>query len=143
MLQQHKTRLISTHLAIVQHLAEIRQVAALGKSPSGSRLAPLPEPAGTELLSALDTIAAQMEELVSLFAADFRQSAQGPPGLPATKMWLSILLRTVEDLISDLSPDRMSSQYGEIEAREAVALQQKLEEIMASYRAALAIALDS
>ena len=134
MLNQHKSHLFSTYATILQHLAEIRQVVTTGKSPAGARVKPLPEPLRDKLLALLDRAAADLEEAVSTFVPDFERATAEVGGVAATRMWASILLRTVEELVENIHPKEMSRHYGEIGKEEASLLREKVEPVLASIR---------
>ena len=137
MKQHHRSHLISTYTTALQHLDEIRQAAVAGKSPGGGLLTPLPEPLRDRLVAGLDAIAAGLEEVVRAFVPDGQRAAAEPAGPAATRMWISILLRTVEELVHDLLPARMSRKYGALEAAEAAQLEARVESVLASVRAAM------
>jgi len=134
MLNQHKSHLFSTYTTILQHLAEIRQVVTAGKSPTGARVKPLPEPLRDKLLALLDGAAADLEKAVRTFVPDFERATTEVGSLAATRMWASILLRTVEELVEDIHPKEMSRHYGEIGEEEADLLREKVEPVLASIR---------
>jgi hypothetical protein len=131
-LDQHQSHLVSTYTTVLQHFQEIRQAAA-GRSPGGGRVTPLPKPAQEALSADLDQIAARLEQIVSSLAPDWRRSARGG-GPGATRMWISVLLRTVEELVEDLLPDRMSKRYGVLAPEEAERLARQAEQVLALLR---------
>ena len=132
MLDQHKSHLVSTYTTVVQHLQEIRQAAA-GRPPGGGRTAPLPKPAQERLSASLDGIARRLERIVSSSVPDWRQSAEGG-GLGATRMWISVLLGTVEELVEDLLPDRMTRRYGALARQDTEGLERELKQVLESLR---------
>jgi len=137
MLQQHASHMISTYTTVLQHLSEIRQAAA-GKSPAGAALVPLPEPERARLAEMLDTLAARLQRLVRAFiGADHgaEAEAQGPS---ATRMWISILMCTVEELVSDLHPATMQRRYGEMDRAEADRLRAEVEALLRFVRDVMA-----
>jgi len=134
MLNQHKSHLFSTYTTVLQHLAEIRQVVTAGKSPTGARVKPLPEPLRDKLLALLDSAAADLEEAVRTFVPDFERATTEVGGVAATRMWASILLRTVEELVEDIYPREMSRHYGEIGEEDADLLREKVEPVLANIR---------
>jgi len=134
MLNQHKSHLFSTYTTILQHLAEIRQVMTAVKSPAGARVKPLPEPLRDKLLAVLDSAAADLEEVVRTFVPDFERATTEVGGIAATRMWASILLRTVEELVEDIHPKEMGRHYGEIGEEEADLLREKVEPVLARIR---------
>ena len=138
MLDQHKTHLVSTYTTLLQHLAEIRQVATTGKTPAGGRVVPLPEPVRDRLLGRLDALATEMERLVQSSGVDLRMVDSEIGGLAAARMWINVLLRTVEELIEDLLPSRMGRQYGALGAAEGERLQRHVEKALARLREAMA-----
>jgi len=134
MLDRHRSHLVSTYTTVLQHLGEIRQAITAGKSPGGALLTPLAEPLRDQLVDRIDRIAAGLEELVRHFVPEWDRTAAETGGLAATKMWTSILLRTVEELVEDLRPDRMGKHYGEVGQHEAEVLRGKVQEVLATVR---------
>jgi len=79
----------------------------------------------TRLREQLDLASAQIERTArSLSPEQVRIS-----DLSAARMWVSILLRTCQDLLGDLRPERMAAQYGEISPEEAEPLREMVNEI--------------
>ncbi|MFB3880171.1 MAG: hypothetical protein ACE149_02855 [Armatimonadota bacterium] len=139
MLTRHRSHLYSTCTTALQHLEEVRQAVTAGKSPSGARLSPLPGPARQRLLDALSATATVLEGMMREFAPDESAAQAEPAGASATIMWVNILLRTVEELLSDLSPARTSRRYGALPQAEAQRLQGEVERAVASVRRAMEI----
>lgn len=137
MLEQHKSHLVSTYTTVLQHLAEIRQVAAAGKTPGGGRVAPLPDNLREPLLAGLDAVAARLERLVQSFVPDWNTSGQERGGPAATLMWVNILMRTIEELVHALLPDRMGRKYGPLSPAQGRRLQADLQEVLQSLREAM------
>jgi len=137
MLDRHKNHLVSTYTTVLQHLVDLRQMITTGKTPGGGRVAPLPEPLRSEMLGQFDAISAALDDLVRTFVPDWESMSSETGGLAATRMWLSILLRTVDELIQDIRPERMGKQYGSVGADEAAALGTKAEVALAAVRDAL------
>jgi len=127
MLEQHKSHIVSTCSTVMQHLAEIRQVATTGKTPGGSQGTALPEQLREPLFARLDAVAAGLEALLESSAPDRGKVSAESTGGGASLMWVNILLRTVEELIRDLLPDSMSRQYGALDPAEARHLQSGVE----------------
>lgn len=134
MLNQHRSHLFSTYTTVLQHLAEIRQVVRTGKTPAGGHVRPLPEALRGKLLALLDRVATDLEEAVRTFVPDFERATAEVGGVAATRMWASILLRTLEELVEALHPKEMSRHYGEIGEEEANLLREKVEPVLASIR---------
>jgi hypothetical protein len=125
MLSRHESHLRSTCQVLLQHLDEARQIITTGKTPGGGRVEPFPEPLRTRLREQLDLASAQIERTArSLSPEQVRIS-----DLSAARMWVSILLRTCQDLLGDLRPERMAAQYGEISPEEAEPLREMVNEI--------------
>ena len=137
MLEQHKSHIVSTCSTVMQHLAEIRQVATTGKTPGGRQAAALPEQLGESLLTKLDAVAAGLEALVKSSAPDRRKTSAESSGTGASLMWVNILLRTVEELIRDLLPDPMGRQYGALSPVEAGRLQSWVGKVLESLHEAM------
>jgi len=142
MLRQHHVHLVSTYTTVLQHLAEIRQVATVGRSPSGSRLTPLPPPMQGELLAALEKISTELAEVVRTYVPDWQRQVRRTAGIAATRMWVNVLLRRVEELVRDLQPGRMSRQYGAVEEEAARGLQRQVDSVLASLQRALLVTAD-
>jgi hypothetical protein len=49
-------------------------------------------------------------------------------------MWTAILLRTVEELVEDLEPDRMGKHYGAVGEHAAETLEQRVRKVLADIR---------
>jgi hypothetical protein len=139
MLDRHRSHLVSTYTTVLQHLAEIRQAIAPGKSPGGARLTPLPDPLREQLLERLDRIAADLDGLVRRLVPDWERTATEVGGVAATRMWVAILLRTIEELVEDLKPDRIGKHYGAVGAREARVLDETVSEVLAAIRGAVGL----
>jgi antitoxin (DNA-binding transcriptional repressor) of toxin-antitoxin stability system len=137
MLSRHRSHLVSTHTTVLQHIAEIRQAITAGKSPGGARLTPLPEPLRSRLLAGLDSIASDLGELVSHFAPDWERRATKMEGPAATKMWAAILLRTVEELVEDLEPSRLTRHYGAVREEDADLLRRRTAQVLKAVQEAI------
>jgi len=122
MLEQHQSHIVATYSTVMQHLAEIRQIAATGKTPGGGQAAALPEPLREPLFARLDAIAASLEALVESCAPDRNGVRPQRTGIGTSLMWVNILLRTVEELVRDLLPDSMGRRYGAFGPAEATHL---------------------
>jgi len=137
MLDQHRSHLVSTCETVAQHLGEVRQVVTSGKSPTGGLVRPLPEPVRARLLAKLDELAARVDELHRSFAPSSRRPTDQADEPGAARMWVSILLRTIEGLMRDLLPERMGRQYGHLEPAQAANLEADVNEILALVREAI------
>jgi len=132
-LQQHISHMTSTYTTVLQHLAEIRQVAS-GKSPGGARLAPLPRPEMERLSASLDDLRARLERVLRALVPDLERAVGDSGDVAATRMWVNILLRTVEELVADLLPARMQRRYGAIGRAEAQRLHADIEDVLSVIR---------
>lgn len=136
MLNHHKSHLLAVFATALQHIEEIRQVAALGKSPSGLPLTPLPQEQRRELLAVLDRLSGQLQDLVRTVAPDQEQDGRPAP-LSATHMWLSILLRGLQESLADLDPVRISSRYGALDSHTFAALGPAVTQILEDVASAI------
>ena len=136
MLDRHRSHITSTCATALQHLSEIRQLACTGQTPVGGLVSPLPAELRDQLLSALDPLTAAIEGLAAPFASG-AEGRRGEAGASAALMWVSILLRTVEDLLEDLSPGRIGRRYGALGSAEAQRLQVQLSRALGSLREAI------
>ena len=132
MREQHKSHIVSTYSTVMQHLAEIRQVAATGKTPGGGEVAPLPDRMREPFFGELEVVAARLEDLVESSVPDRNQARSESGGVGAALMWVNVLLRTVEELIRDLLPDSMCRHYGELSPAEARRLQAGVDRVLGS-----------
>jgi len=139
MLAQHRSHIASTCSTIRQHLEEVRTAISAGKSPGGAALTPLPEPTLGGLLDALDRISCGVKKLAQSFGPERGPSADAD-GLGATRMWVSILLRTCEELLGDLLPARMKARYGPLSQSEEVVLSEHVTGLLSALKAALDLA---
>jgi hypothetical protein len=133
MQERHKSHLISTYTTVLQHLSEISSAAA-GKSPGGLTLPALPEAERERLAAGLDAIARQMKDTVEALAGGRESAAPGAASVGATRMWVNVLLRTVEELIRDLSPARTEKRYGAMPPAEAKRLLRDVEAMVSMVR---------
>jgi hypothetical protein len=131
--EQHKSHLVSTYTTVLQHLSEI-SAAAAGKSPGGAALTPLPEAERDRLAAGLDAVARRLKDTVEALVGDWESAAAGAGTIGATRMWVNVLLRTVEELISDLSPVRTEKRYGAMPPAEARRLLKDVEAIVSLVR---------
>jgi len=137
MLNRHRSHIVSTYTTVLQHLADARQMITTGKSPGGGRVAPLPDPLQGEMLARFDAISAALGNLVHAFVPNWESMSGEVGGPAATRMWLSILLRTVDELVRDLCAERMGKHYGAVDAEEAGALGEAVEAVLVAVRDAL------
>jgi hypothetical protein len=137
MLTRHRSHLLSTYSTVMQHLADLRQVATTGKSPAGGQVTPLPEPLRGELLSLVDRVSAAAEETVHLLVPDPKQALGEPGGVAAARMWAAVLLGTAEELIEDLRPEVLGRRYGDLDPQEAGILDEEVRQMLALVREAI------
>lgn len=130
MLEQHKSHLVSTYTTIMQHLAEIQQVAATGKTPSGELASPLQEPLRAALLARLDALDASLAGMIGALVPDWNKARSEGDETGRARMWVNILLRTIEELMQDLLPDNMGRQYGALDSLQVNDLQSRVEDAL-------------
>ena len=111
---QHRSHLISTHSTIREHLAGIRKVVTTGESPGGGRSVPLPVRQREQVLAMLNNLEASLTGMVQLLVPDIAEAEGERQDAGGARMWASILLRTIAELVRDLSPEVMSQRYGTI-----------------------------
>jgi len=143
MQQQHKSLLVSTYTTVLQHLAEVRQIVAEGKTPAGGRVRPLPQPLRDRLLENLDALAAGLEGLLQRCVPEWQQEAQETGGLAATRMWVAILLRTIEELLWGILPEQMSRRYGAVKDAEGDQIRRQVDTALATLREAMLLASEA
>jgi hypothetical protein len=139
MLDQHRSHILSTCTTALQHLAEIREVAVNGRSPAGGGVTPLPEPQRSELLKLLDMLASKLENLVRVAVPNWDQVKNETGGLGATKMWINVLLRTIDEMLAEAHPDRMTKAYGPMGKERAQALGEQVDDVLATLRDGLSL----
>jgi hypothetical protein len=139
MRQQHKTHLVSTYATVLQHLEEVRQAVVAGKSPGGGRLTPLSPPARDPLIDSLDAIAARLEDAVRAFTPDLEDALGRTGGEAATRMWVSILLRTIRELVEDLQPARISRRYGDLSSADSRRLDAGVQQVLSEIDRSLSL----
>jgi hypothetical protein len=134
---QHRSHLLSTESTIREHLAAIRKVATTGESPGGGRSDPLPAGQEEPLLAALGDVEASLCEVVQALAPE-RINVKGEQrGAGGARMWASILLRTVADLVGDLDPEVMARRYGAVEPAAAAVLREAVPRLRGDLERAL------
>jgi hypothetical protein len=136
---QHKSHLVSTYTTLLQHLAEIRQVVAEGKTPGGARVTPLPPAQRERLLEILDGLAGEVRGIVETLVPEWQTVSQTTGGLAATRMWTNVLLGTIEELLEDIGPDRMSRRYGRLADADADTIRRRVETALGSVREAMQV----
>jgi len=127
---QHRLHLTSTESTIRQHLAEIRKVVTTGESPGGGRSIPLPVCQRDQLLAVLDDLEASLRQMMQLLALDGEDADSKGHDHGGTQMWASLLLRTVAELMRDLSPEVMERHYGVLDPSAAATLQQAVPHLL-------------
>ena len=127
---QHRLHLTSTESTIRQHLAEIRKVVTTGESPGGGRSIPLPVCQRDQLLAVLDDLEASLRQMMQLLALDGEDADSKGHDRGGTQMWASLLLRTVAELVRELSPEVMARQYGGLDPCAAAALRETVPRLL-------------
>jgi hypothetical protein len=122
MQSQHRSHLLSTESTIREHLAAIRKVVTTGESPGGGRSRPLAVTQREPLLAALEGVEASLAGLVRGLLPEASRDGVGSQGAGGARVWASILLRTVADLVRDLSPEVMERRYGRVDPAAATTL---------------------
>jgi hypothetical protein len=138
-LDQHRSHVGATCATVRQHLEEIRDLVTVGKSPAGGRVAPLPQSLRGPVVALLERVAADLDRVMRLAAPERPPASGDAADGAATRMWASILLRTAEELVADLDPDRMQRRYGKLEPGEAAALNRQMERVLAGLRETIAL----
>jgi hypothetical protein len=127
---RHRSHLRSTQSTIREHLAAIRQVVTSGESPGGGRSAPLPPNQREPLLAVLDRLEASLAEVMQALAPERTRASGEPREAAGARMWASILLRTVAELVRDLSPEVMGRRYGAADPAAAAALREAVPRLL-------------
>ncbi len=138
MQEQHRTHIVSTWSTVGQRLEEVRQVITRGRTPGGTAVAPLPEAVQEELTAALDRFEAQLREFVRQHAPSDAPPGETAADWGAARMWVSVLLRTIQELVEDLLPRRMGRRYGTLPPERAKDVEQSVEAMLDSLRQAIA-----
>ena len=139
MLAYQKSHLISTGVTIGQHLEEIKAIATTGKSPTGRSLAPLAEPEQNRLLAALGEISKALDDLLNYLTPEGEQMAPETGGPAAPRMWINILLRTIEELAAEVQSEEMSKHYGKFSEDDAARLKDLVSRLQTPLQEAIAI----
>jgi hypothetical protein len=127
---RHRSHLRSTQSTIREHLAAIRKVVTTGESPGGGRSAPLPAAQREPLLAALDGLEASLAEVMQALAPERAGAGVERHDAAGARMWASILLRTVAELVRDLSPEAMERRYGVVAPAAAAALREAVPRLL-------------
>jgi hypothetical protein len=139
---QHKSHLVSTYTTVLQHLAEIRQVVTEGKTPTGARVTPLPQAQRERLLEILDELAREVLDIVEAVVPEWQTTSETTGGLAATRMWANVLLGTIEELLEDIGPERISKRYGRLKDADADTIRRRVETALESVREAMQVVRD-
>ncbi len=137
MRDQHRTHIVSTWSTVGQRLDEVRQVITRGRTPGGTAVAPLPKPVQDELLQVLDEFEGRLKKFVHQYAPSHPSSGEQPADWGAARMWVSVLLRTIQELIEDLLPQRMGKRYGALPPERAKDVERSVEAMLDSLRRAI------
>jgi hypothetical protein len=130
MLKHQRSHVLSAYATVIQHLAEIRKVAATGETPGGSRTAPLPNPPRDQVIKIVEAIGASLTETLQALAPDQDARSADSKDSAGSRMWAIILFRTVEELLKDLNPEIMERRYGTLDPREAAILRNMVSELL-------------
>ena len=136
MRQGQASHIRSTCTTAVQHLREIRQVAATGRSTDGTTYAALPAAQTEALLGQVDALSACLQAIADSLAES--EDTTSRRGRGATRMWLNTLLYMVQEHLEDLLPERMGRRYGALSEGEAEELGGRVEAALAKLRKAFA-----
>ena len=119
MKDQHRVHLLATYDTLCKYVADMRAAAVEGRSPSGMGppLMPMSEARNAELMGCLERLLQAAEKAAQRYCAEELRGRrrQGPA---ATRMWVSILLRTLEDVVRDLAPEHLEGKFGALSAQE-------------------------
>lgn len=121
----YRSHLLATESALREHLAEIRKVVTTGESPGGGRSQPLPERQRAQLLAILEGLETSLTALMRRLGLD-RDSEGTNPRAGSARMWASLLLRTMAELLRDLRPEVMERRYGAADPAVAETLRETL-----------------
>ena len=127
---QHHAHLRSTESTIREHLAAIRKVAMTGESPGGARGRPLPDYPRDELLTVLEGVEAGLSDLVRLLVPEDPGIGGEDRDTGGSWMWVAILLRTVAELVRDLSPELMARRYGALDSASVAVLRERIPRLL-------------
>lgn len=134
---QHRSYLISTESTIRTHLAEIRRLITTGASPGGSQGKPLPVEQCDQLLTALDRLESSLTEVIRNLVPDSEDARSKSLDGGNTRMWASLLLQTVAELIRELSPEVIAGRYGAITPVVETSLTQAVTRLLGETESAL------
>ncbi len=121
MLSQHKSHLAAVYTEAVEHARQIREAAVSGVSPTGGRLTPFPASEQRDLLATIDCVIAALRGAIEEVMPGWHEQTV-PASLSATRMWVNILLRRLQELVQDLEPGRFSRKYGDLDEETAARL---------------------
>jgi hypothetical protein len=138
-MQTHQSiHVLATYREVLQILDDMRGVLRTGLAADGTRFEVGRLPQRERLLAAFEEAAASFTQLVRELVPGWEQEAAVTKSAGAAVMWMQALLLVSLDHLADLQPERMSRQYGALDAREAEVLGERVNRVAA----ALGVALD-
>jgi hypothetical protein len=131
-------RIQSLVKALEQDMRHIQSFGQQGRSADGSPYLPLSPESWNNLASPLEAILRLADEAALLVGDERKQPS--PPRFAATRTAISGRLAQMEEIISDLRPDRLQKSYGDLPpavARGLAEITGRMEALLREARGAL------
>ncbi len=129
---KHKNHLISSYLTLQKQIQEIRDTIYEGRPPTGTNasLTPLPKDIRDKIMDYLTEISDLFEQLVKKLANNELEGMTKKEPVSATIMWTSILLRQLQETVSDVHPKVFERKFGKLESEERKYLTEIIDQII-------------
>ena len=129
---KHKNHLLSSQMMLKEHIKQIRDIVCEGHPPtgSGSSLTPLPPTVQSEITGRLEKISHLLDQVGQKYVrAELEKVGRRQP-MSATKMWASMQLMRLREIVTDLAPDVFEKKYGPLAPEEKKYLEKVVDEIL-------------
>lgn len=129
---KHKNHLLSSYLTLQKQIQEIKDTICEGRPPTGTNasLTPLPEDVRNAIMDCLKEVSELFEQIIKKLAVNELDSLAKKEPVSATVMWASILLRQLQETVSDVHPKIFEKKFGKLESEERAYLTDIIDQII-------------
>ena len=130
---RHKNHLISGYLTLQEQIKDIRDTICGGIPPAGAHnsLTPLSKDTQNSVIAHLDRVNELFGQLAQKYVAnELEKAINKKESASVTKMWASMQLRQLQEIISDMHPEVFEKKYGILESEEREYLKEIIDKIL-------------
>ncbi|HGE69866.1 TPA: hypothetical protein ENX78_03465 [Candidatus Poribacteria bacterium] len=129
---KHKNHLVSSYLTLQKQIKEISNTICEGRSPTGvsASLTPLPKNLQDAIMDYLKKVSELFEQLVKRYAVNELDNMTKKEPVSATIMWTSILLRQLQETVSDVHPKVFERKFGKLDPEERAYITDIIDQII-------------